>query len=534
MTKIIKWQLLLSALLLSVLFGKQAQGATYTAASCSESDVANAVAQATNGDTVIIPACSSTTPGGTNTWTTSLTITVGITLQGQGIGNTVLIDNVSKGNSSCGAASPMLTMSPGTNNFRITGFTLQGDAPDTYVCQPGHIVLTGTGSASRVDHISFSNQQTVGIRTSGCIYGVIDHNTFQGTFKQGVMVWHDGCGGDSYGDYNWNAATQLGTANFIFIETNTFTDPSAVGAGAMDNFGGSRVVFRYNTASFIVGHGTESTGRVRGMRAFEIYNNTFTAIEASQFAAFYVRSGTGVIHDNQFNDSGSFTYGATINVINDRDSDAFSPWGTPAGSGHPGACDGTGPYDGNAGTVYASGTYNGTSGVSNVMTDSTKSFTTNQWVGSYAIRNVTEGWGAIIASNTSNTITNASSAYGQSRNWNSGDSYQVLSAYPCTDQVGRGVGVLLSGATPTPTSSVSEALEPVYQWNNTHNGVSGSVTISSQSMRIVANRDYYDNTPMPGYTPYVYPHPLVSGTPPPPPPTGPAAPSGLAAVVHSN
>ena len=28
-------------------------------------------------------------------------------------------------------------------------------------------------------------------------------------------------------------------------------------------------------------------------------------------------------------------------------------------------------------------------------------------------------------------------------------------------------------------------------------------------------RDYYNNTPMPGYKPYIYPHPLVSGLAPP-------------------
>jgi hypothetical protein len=36
--------------------------------------------------------------------------------------------------------------------------------------------------------------------------------------------------------------------------------------------------------------------------------------------------------------------------------------------------------------------------------------------------------------------------------------------------------------------------------------------------------DYFDNTPMPGYTPYTYPHPLVTGDPlPSQPPSSPAA-----------
>ena len=41
--------------LLGALFGTQAKAATYTATSCAKSDVAAAVAEATNGDTVISP-----------------------------------------------------------------------------------------------------------------------------------------------------------------------------------------------------------------------------------------------------------------------------------------------------------------------------------------------------------------------------------------------------------------------------------------------------------------------------------------------
>jgi len=510
MNRKLKW--LLFAFFLSALCSSEVKANTYTAATCSESDVASAVGKATNGDTVVIPACSAI-------WTTELVVNVGITLQGQGIGSTVLIDNVPKGNSNCGSAYPMISFTVNSPNvFHITGFTLQGSAPDTYICQPGHMSLSGTSTAIQVDHISFLNQQTVGIRTHGSLLGVIDNCAFQGNHKQGIIVQMDTWGGDSYGDGSWAAPTQLGTANFLFIETNTFTDPSAVGAGAFDVFGGGRVVFRHNTASFIVGHGTESAQRMRGMRAFEIYDNTFTAIEPSQFAGFYVRSGTGVIHDNQFIDNGSNYYNGIINAINDRDNSAFPPWGAPGGSGNPGACDGTGPWDTNTGTVYASGTASSSSSANNLVANGSGAWATNQWVGNYAIRNVTQGWGALIRSNSGNSITNVGSAYAQNRNWNSGDTFQVMSAHPCIDQVGRGQGALLSGSIPTPTGSVNEGLEPVYQWNNTHNG-SSNVTISSQSSRIVANREYYDNTQMPGYTPYPYPHPLTqgSGTPPAPP-----------------
>jgi hypothetical protein len=497
---------LLLALLLGALFGSTAHAGTYAAASCAESDVASAVAHATNGDTVVIPSCSAGVA-----WTTTLSVSVGITLQGQGIGNTVLIDSAPKGGSGCSGASPMLAFAVNSPHaFRITGFTLQGGVPDTLICQPGHIAVSGTSTSMRIDHISFSNQQTVAIRTYGALLGVIDHCAFQGSHKQGIIIDHSTWGGSSNGDGSWNAATQLGSVNFIFVEDNTFTDPSAVGAGAIDVFGGGRVVFRHNTAAFIGGHGTESTGRKRGMRAFEVYDNTFTAVQSSQYTGVFIRSGTGVVHDNAFNDDGGNHYTAFISVVNYRDADSFSSWG---------ACDGTGAYDYNSGTVYTSGTHAGAS-ANNVLTDTTKSWTTNQWVGDYAIRNVTKGWGALIASNTSTTITNVGSSFGQSRTWDSGDSYQVLLSYPCIDQVGRGAGILLTGSTPTPTGWVNEVSEPVYQWDNTHNG-SGGVNINSRSSHIVVERDYY-NSPLAGYKPYTYPHPLTQGTG-----TNPAPPTNL-------
>ena len=47
--------------------------------------------------------------------------------------------------------------------------------------------------------------------------------------------------------------------------------------------------------------------------------------------------------------------------------------------------------------------------------------------------------------------------------------------------------------------------EPCYQWNN------GSAIFHPNQKVIRAGEHYFNNTPMPGYTPYVYPHPLVTG-----------------------
>jgi hypothetical protein len=49
-------------------------------------------------------------------------------------------------------------------------------------------------------------------------------------------------------------------------------------------------------------------------------------------------------------------------------------------------------------------------------------------------------------------------------------------------------------------------LEPIYCWSNT---LDGSLTnMSSSYPGIQSGRDFYNGTPQPGYTPFIYPHPL--------------------------
>jgi hypothetical protein len=446
-----------------------------------------------DGDTVTIPACA-----GGESWTSRLSITKGITLQGAGIDSTVLLDDVPKGDSNCASSNPMLSFAVNTpNTFRLTALTIRGSAADTFVCQPGHVNISGTaGSAGtkpfRIDHVKFDNQKTVAIRTSLWLLGVIDHNNFgTGTtsHKQGIVVFHQGWGGNSSGDGSWFAASSFGTADALYIEDNTFSDPSPSGACDLDAFGGARVVYRNNSGRCLVSHGTESSGRTRGVRQFEVYGNTFTPPLSLSDCMFY-RGGTGLFYNNNCQQNGANVYTNLLRQTNDRDSDSFSPWGV---------CAGTGTYDSNDGVVYVSGTHTGGT-VSNVLTDSTKDFTTACSGGScgagqgFSIRNVTKGWGSGIASVTPTTATNLTSVFGQGRVWDNADSYEIRKAYPCIDQVGRGSGDLLSGSPPVPAAWPNQVLEPVYQWNNTKSGVANAAASTSGTVHILVNRDFYNGT----------------------------------------
>jgi hypothetical protein len=91
--------------------------------------------------------------------------------------------------------------------------------------------------------------------------------------------------------------------------------------------------------------------------------------------------------------------------------------------------------------------------------------------------------------------------------------------YRCVDQPGSGTSRLLSGAVPTATP-VNNTLDPIYIWDNNPN--SGS----SQSFHIMRGRDYIVGEARPGYTPYVYPHPLVSDR------ARPKSPQNLRLIVH--
>ncbi len=81
--------------------------------------------------------------------------------------------------------------------------------------------------------------------------------------------------------------------------------------------------------------------------------------------------------------------------------------------------------------------------------------------------------------------------------WNS-------NGYPCYDQIGRGTN---SGP------GTPQTLDPLYEWGNTLNGANADVVVHwgcpEVTLHIQENRDFYNDTPRPGYQPHPYPHPLT-------------------------
>jgi hypothetical protein len=491
------------------------QAATINAATSAFADVSAAVALASDGDTVIVPA-------GTASWTSSLTIKKGITLQGattvSGDHNTqlagtpmaandqtVIRNNVPLVNGNNVLVSVTLTPA---QSFRMTGFTFQSGTTGT--SNVGALVIFGSGTSAvqnvRVDHC---HTAIAGLTLTflGWCYGVVDHCIFDFS-SQGqhyVEMSSYGGGSNTQGDGSWADGPNYGTNKFVFFEDNTFNNKDdAVASGTIDGIPGGRIVQRYNVLNGVIlsgGHGTETTAR--GVRVREEYGNVIYPSTSAGNWGGIMRSGSAMIYNNTWVTSNANLVGGK-SLQNYR---SFWHYGTWDGiSVVPNPWDiwdteGNGTYvSGHSPHLYDSGTQTGSTNT--VLTDSTKTWTTNQWHNFTAFNAVTLAPG-MTSSNTSNGITYALyNDSGGPTKFNNGDSYRIYKALVLLDGVGRGSGDLVtrvSGVWGNPINSVSgkkswprNHLEPCYSWDS-FNGVPVKMGASSdQGVSLAENREYFN------------------------------------------
>jgi hypothetical protein len=504
----------LSWVLAALLFAASgaAQAKIINAASPSLADVTRAIASAVDGDTVIVPA-------GTAAWSSGLTITKGITLIGQTTTDpvnktandrTIILDNVVRGP---GGTPIIRVQSALGRSYRVSGITFSSGAV-TALNYNGAIKLLGNSSTVRLDNCHFNRlaHQAELIRVGGQVYGVIDHNLmdFNAGNNLSVTIYNGGTS-TIYGDDAWAAPANYGGSNFIFIEDNCLNNISG-GGGSTDDFDGGRWVYRHNHVydADVQTHGTECC-RDRGGRCREVYNNDFhytTFVNAGG-----IRAGGLITHDNRF--FGVQPKGITLDTYRGFFKFPNGPWGGASGDN---------PSDSNDPILYQSGTVS--SGSQTTLTDTTKNWSPNQWAG-FTAKRVSDNGIMFIISNTSNTLTGmyyTDSAGGVV--WATGNQYQIHKVLIAIDQPCRGQGDLITGDPPINTVTGTptwphQALEPVYSWNDIYVPTGAHVNVhipqNPRPALIVEGRDFYNNTPMPGYTPFTYPHPLVTGQPPPSP-----------------
>ena len=210
--------------------------------------------------------------------------------------------------------------------------------------------------------------------------------------------FHKNWGGSgSFGDGSWASPVNWGTDEFLYYEDNTISRAYDQGGAAFDSQGGARFAVRYNTIDDcnITLHGTESGGRPRGARAVEIYGNTID-ISIDQ-TMLNIRSGAATVYDNTFTrGSGSQPL---IRPDIHRCTNVFN---------RVGGADGRAIFDdSHASNPFVTGTATG--GTTTTLTDSGKSWTTDEWVG-YTIR-------SIVASGTATSGTVDGQLFDSSASW---------------------------------------------------------------------------------------------------------------------
>ena len=293
------------------------QGNTINAYSCTYVDVYSAIASASDGDIVVVPA-------GSCYWSSTLTIDKGIVLRGAGAGVTNIISNIVPTN-------PGNTYDPGNfliiyevvpsldKSFRLEGFTL--DMND----QSSGIMLKNTDINKVVIRINdniIKNANMAGgsaraVMMAGTVYGVIDHNDFSGNRKNL----------DSYGlqGNSWdNLIFTYSSIDNIYYEDNVFSGTTLTHAGGS----GGRYAARYNTYTtfsslfpWFDAHGNQPSG-VYSIMGVEIYGNQFQG--DYNVRIFDHRGGKALIFNNAAESAGG-----DLAQVREEFDDAISPTTNP-------------------------------------------------------------------------------------------------------------------------------------------------------------------------------------------------------------
>jgi hypothetical protein len=256
------------------------QGATVNAASCAQSAVQTAVNAAADADTVAVPA-------GACTWTSGITLTKGVRLQGAGASAVTI---------NMGAGGYLNIIKNASYIIEVSGFTFNNTGTTRVMTVSG--AWTGEPPLIHDNVFNVTGSSLIRYETNG---GVIYRNVFNGTTDDSGIQHKNPNDTES-----WSTADTMGTRDIdgkrnLYVEDNVF---NGMANQATDFDDASRVVFRYNTLnnSSFNSHGLDTSPV--GIRHFEIYKNSFRQTDKSVNQSWFIwlRGGTGVIYENAIDD----------------------------------------------------------------------------------------------------------------------------------------------------------------------------------------------------------------------------------------
>jgi hypothetical protein len=511
-----------------------AKAATISADSFQATDVQKALNLARAGDTVLIPAGSANWTQGVS-WTAPANVTLkGASTSATGGGDqTVIIDNYASG-------QPLLNLTANSNGvFCMTGITVKSGSGS--IKDGGTIHINGPGNV-RIDHCHFVASSTANYKIilfgSG-VFGVMDHCILDLTGTNALYFYNGR--GDQQGNYEWTQPTNFGSADYFFVEDNIINGNVPSGAYSTRVFDGNnaaKVVIRFNTLfQTCVGetHATGHAGDDRGLRSQEAYGNSVTSSLAHDpnFVALDMGSGTTLIWGNSWDQVYKNIY--HFNVTR-KNNDTYNQAPTPNGWGYAGTeFNGTGSnWDG--GTALGTDTVKGYPcldqpgrGQGDLITGwfpSKVNSTTGTIYWPHQalepiymwnnIGSIVAGWGGSLYSNNTGGRVVANRDY-----YPSASGVQTSPTSPFDGTSGTGWGTLANRPT-TCTPGVAYFATDQGSWNTSTSNPYG---VQQNGASGVLYKCTAPNTWTLYYTPYVYPHPLVTGGNPSPTPT--AAPSPI-------
>jgi hypothetical protein len=346
--------------------------ATYTAASCSETDIKSKLTEASASSgvvTVTIPECSATT----HTSAVTINMSSGFTNV-----TSLIIQGAGDHGTKIDSGSFVITGSA-TKKIRITNLEFSGKNYEQYTGAGAFIVINGASAGFRFDNINWNYTFGRSYLGTNRANGVVDSNT--GYHRNQFSAWQY----SSHGTAGWAADLAWNTANAVYLENNsvqyhktdtitlnvapattwavgdtitglsseatckivrvtsstvylidtrvgTFTSGEVLTNGTYtadqgtgypriteaeslmmfaDADRGAHVVVRYNTLTNFYLGGHDASTAPRSARLYEIYNNAMTSTASGATPIVNHRGGTGVIYRNSFEHTSDSPYYAS-------------------------------------------------------------------------------------------------------------------------------------------------------------------------------------------------------------------------------